>query len=245
MQEPDYLQFEAYISGQMNADDIRAFEKQLSSDADFERAFNDYKQTEAFLKHKFQNEALTQGFKENLEAVSSRYFDNNPVPKTRIKRFKPWYYVVAAAVVILLGILITQPFSRPVYDDFANYGHLSFAIRNGEVSLETKAEVAFNQKNYKDAEYYLSQLLQTDENNIEFKLYKAVCLVELNNFEEADALYQDIIQSPSVYVNTALWYLALSKLKQEKHAETIKVLQSIPEDADDFKQAQKLLRQLK
>src|SRR5690606_19502540 len=99
--------------------------------------------------------------------------------------------------------------------------------RGSENDLQNKAEKAFNNKDYKDAEKYLSQLLHKDQDNLELQLYKAVSLVELNKYEEADVLYQTIIQSPSVYNNKAKWYLALSKLKQKKISESISVLGSI------------------
>lgn len=244
MQEQDYIQFEAYLSGDMDAQSIRGFEERLLSDPEFKRAFHDFEQAEAFLEHKFNNEAKTQDFKENLDRISSDYFKKEEVPEPKVVRFKSWYYSVAAAVIVLFGLVIAQQFSNPTYDDFANYGTISLTVRGEENDLQTKAEKAFNQKDYRDAEKHLSQLLQNDQDNIELQLYKAICLVELNKYEEADALYQNIARSPSVYANTAKWYLALSKLKQKKNTETIQVLKSIPEDADDFESAQKLLRKL-
>ncbi|MCL8008486.1 hypothetical protein M8845_13740 [Gelidibacter japonicus] len=244
MQEQDYILFDAYLSGSLDAESIQAFENRLKSDADFNLAFNDYRQAEAFLEHKFKNEEKTQRFKENLEHISSGYFKKEASDKTKVRRINPWYYSVAAGVILLFGVVIAQQFSSPTYDDFANYGKISLTVRGSENDLQNKAEKAFNNKDYKDAERYLTQLLQKDQDNIELQLYKAVSLVELNKYEEADALYQNVIQSPSVYSNTAKWYLALSKLKQKKISESITALESISEDADDFESAQKLLKKL-
>lgn len=243
MQEQDYILFENYLSGSMEVSDIQAFEGRLKSDADFNRAFNDYKQAESFLEHKFHNQELTQSFVDNLEQISLGYFANEPV-ETKTIRFKPWYYSVAAAVVILFGIMVKQQFSQPTYDDFANYGTLHLTVRGGEAELPAQAEQAFNQKDYRAASGYLSQLLQNDRDNIELKLYLAVCLVELNTYGEADKLYQEIMHTPSVYADTAKWYLALSKLKQDKKAETLQILKSIHKEADVYETAQKLLRKL-
>lgn len=244
MQEEDYILFDAYISGSLDPESIQAFENRLEFDADFNLAFNNYRQAEAFLEHKFKNEEKTQRFKENLEQISSGYFKKEATDKTKLRRINPWYYSVAAGVILLFGVVIAQQFSSPTYDDFANYGTISLTVRGSENDLQNKAEKAFNNKDYKDAEKYLSQLLHKDQDNLELQLYKAVSLVELNKYEEADVLYQTIIQSPSVYNNKAKWYLALSKLKQKKISESISVLGSIPEDAEDFESAQKLLKKL-
>ena len=244
MQEQDYILFEAYLSGSLDAESIQDFEDRLTSDDEFKTAFNDFQKAETFLEHKFKNEEKTQNFKENLEKISSGYFKKEGSQKAKVVRIKPWYYSVAAAVILLFGVVIAQQFSNPTYDDFADYGTISLTVRGGENNLQTKAEKAFNQKDYKDAEKYLSQLLQNDPDNLELQLYKAVSLVELNKYEEADTLYQNIIKSPSVYTNKAHWYLALSKLKQKEKEESIRVLKSIPEDAEDFDSAQELLRKL-
>lgn len=244
MQEQDYILFDAYLSGSLNAESIQIFEDRLTSDAEFKMAFNDFQQTERFLKHQFNNEEKTQSFKRNLEQISSGFFEKEAAPESKTIQIKPWYYSVAAAVILLFGFVIAQQFSNPTYDDFSDYGTISLTVRGGEGNLKTKAENAFNQKDYRDAEKHLSQLLQTDQDNIELQLYKAVCLMELNKYEEADALYQNVIQSPSVYASKAKWYLALSKLKQKEKAESIQVLKSIPVDAEDFNSAQDLLRKL-
>lgn len=244
MQEQDYILFDAYLSGSLDAESIQIFEDRLTSDAEFKRAFDDFQQAERFLEHQFNNEEKTKSFKENLAQISSGYFKNDTAPEPKAIRINPWYYSVAAAVVLLFGVVIAQQFSNPTYDDFADYGTMSLTVRGSENDLQAKAEKAFNQKDYRDAEKHLSQLLQKDQDNIELQLYKAVCLVELNKYQEADALYQNISQSPSVYTSKAKWYLALSKLKQKEKAASILVLKSIPKDAEDFDSAQTLLKKL-
>lgn len=244
MKEQDYILFDDYLSGNLDAESVQTFELRLASDAEFKSAFTAYQNAEAFLEHKFENEEQTQGFKENLEQISSGYFKKDASLKPKVRRINPWYYSVAAGIILLFGVVIAQQFSSPVYDDFANYGTLSLTVRGSENDLQNKAEKAFNNKDYKDAEKHLSQLLQKDPDNIELQLYKAVSLVELNHYEDADALYQKVIQSPSVYSNKAKWYLALSKLKQKKNSESITVLKTIREDAEDFESAQKLLKKL-
>ena len=127
---------------------------------------------------------------------------------------------------------------------FNNYGSISLTVRGTQNNLTTKAETAFNNHNYKDAERYFLDMLETDKDNIELQLYRAVSLVELNKYNEADKLYNNIIQTPSVYKNKAIWYLALSKLKQGDEEACVNVLKTLPEEAEDYQQAQELIDKL-
>lgn len=244
MLEQDYIEFEAYLSGTLDAKAVEAFKDRLQSDADFKVAFEDYKEATLFLNHKIKNEAQSVDFKENLEQIGSNYFNKTGGSEVKIKRIKPWFYSVAAAVILLFGVVIAQQFSNPTYDDFANYGTLSLTVRGEENKVQHKAEKAFNQKDYRNAEKYLSELLQKDSENLELQLYRAVSLVELNAYKTADIMLHDIIESTSVYSNKARWYLALSKLKQNNKVASIEVLKSIPGDAEDYENAKKLLNKL-
>ena len=242
MQDQDFILFEDYLSGHLSLEEKQAFETRLESDALFNEAFEAYKETSGFLEHHIKNKVETEAFKANLERVSSAYF-NKQVP-SKTKRMNPWYYSMAAAAILAIGFFIAQQFSSPVYDDFANYGTISLTVRGTQNNLTTKAETAFNNHNYKDAERYFLDMLETDKDNIELQLYRAVSLVELNKYDEADKLYNNIIQTPSVYKNKAIWYLALSKLKQGDEEACVNVLKTLPEEAEDYQQAQELIKKL-
>ena len=242
MQEQDYITFEAYLSRALPLEEQMAFQKRLQEDEAYKLAFETYKEASGFLEHNFKNEEKNKAFKANLEKVSKSYFNKQEAPKA--KRIQPWYYSVAIAAILVIGFFIKQQFSSPVYSDFANYETISLTVRGTQSNMLNKAETAFNAKNYKDAEAYFTALIKLDSNNLELQLYQAVSLVELDAFKEADAIFMKIINSPSVYNNKAKWYLALSKLKQEDTNACLNVLQTIPEDAEDYKQAQKLIKKL-
>ncbi|MCX7547074.1 hypothetical protein OS188_03815 [Xanthomarina sp. F1114] len=245
MQEQDYILFEDYLSGNLDTTEIVAFENRLQNDFEFKDAFEVYKSTSKFLENHIENEEKAETFKTNLETVSSKYFAKEEASKSRLKGINPWYYSLAAAAILVIGFFFTQQFSNPVYEDYANYGTISLTVRGTQSEVLSKAETAFNNHNYKEAEIYFSQILKTDTNNMELQLYKAVSLVELSNYTEADTLFNSIIKSPSVYKNKAIWYLALSKLKQGDNTACINTLKTLPEDSEDYNEAQKLIKKLK
>ena len=82
------------------------------------------------------------------------------------------------------------------------------------------------------------------ENNPELQYFYAVSLIEISDYVKAELLLHFIINGNSSYKFKAVWYLALSKLKQEMPNDAKELLKQIPPDAEDYEKAQKLLGQL-
>lgn len=243
MEEQDYIQFEDYLSEDLSKTEKDAFETRLKTDSEFNQSFNTYKELSSFLEHKFENEATSTAFQNNLKNISKSYFEKQEVPK-KVISFKPWQYAMAASVILLIGITMFNKLSNPVYSDYANYESISLTVRGNQDGLLKTAENAFNTKDFAKAEVAFKELLLTDEKNTELQFYRGVTNIELNNFAVADWLLKGLKDGNSVYKNKATWYLALSKLKQKKEAACLEILKTIPEDAEDYKEAQKLIYKL-
>ncbi|WP_458627878.1 tetratricopeptide repeat protein [Winogradskyella sp. PC D3.3] len=247
MEEQDYIQFEDYLAGNLSNEDLLAFNKRLESDALFNKTFEVYKDMSSHLKHEIANEQETSDFKANLDVISNMHFntlDDLENTDNTIRQPNFYKYAIAASVVILLGFFIFNQFGEPSYEDFNNFDPISLTVRSADDANLSKAEQSFNTKNYNDAINAFNAILETDFANLEVQLYKSMALIETNQFEEADHLLNKLSKGHSAYKNKAKWLLALSYLKQEKTAGCIEILQTIPEDAEDYKTAQKLLNKL-
>jgi tetratricopeptide (TPR) repeat protein len=243
MENKDYILFDKYLLGDLSKEDINAFELRLETDLTFKKNFNTYKELFAFLEHKFKNEEASAVFQNNLKNISKTYFKKQELTK-KVMRFKPWQYAIAASVVLWVSIALFNDLSDPAYQDYANYDSISLTVRgDGDAMLKT-AENAFNAKDFSNAEKAFRSLLITDKDNIEWQFYSALSNIELNNFEMAEHTLMAIIKGQSAFKNKAIWYLALSKLKQKKFDDCLKLLKTIPEEADEYKKAQKLIRKL-
>ena len=243
MDDQDYILFENYLLGELSKEEIVAFETRLETDSKFKESFNTYKELTSFLEHKFENEAASTAFQTNLKNISIAYFDKQESPVKSIK-FKPWLYATAASVVLLISIVLFNNLSTPVYSDYAKYDSISLTVRGEQDALLHTAENAFNAKDFAKAEEAFKSLMVLDKDNVELQFYRGVANVELNKFETAEKLLLSLSKGQSVYKNKAKWYLALSNLKQEEYDECIEILKTIPEDADEYKQAQKLIKKL-
>lgn len=243
MENQNYILFETYLSDELSNDEVAEFESRLKNEPELNQAFQTYKELSSFLEHKFANEETSTSFQDNLKNISNNYFEKQVAPK-KVIRFKPWQYGMAASVALLIGIFVFNNFSNPTYNDFNDYENISLSVRGTSDDLLQTAEIAFNHKDFAKAETAFKQLIAEDENNSEIKIYSAISNIELNNFELADSLLLDLKEGNSAYKNKAIWYLALSKLKQKNYDACLKILKTIPEEADDFKKAQKLIKKL-
>ncbi|MGB6267771.1 MAG: tetratricopeptide repeat protein [Olleya sp.] len=251
MQEQDYILFESYLAGDLSAEETTDFENRINTDEAFNQAFTIYKELSTNLEHEIGNEDKTTDFRANLDSISHRYFtkldiEENPVEVK--KTFSIYKLAIAASVALIMGFFVFNQFTGGAnYNDFNNHGTVDFGVRAGDdnVGLLIKTTKAFNNKEYKEAKNYLEQLLEENPDNIEYNFYYAITNIELDNFETADATLKSIQEGNSAYNNRATWYLALSKLKQDKKDDCINLLKTIPQDADDYNQALKLLNELK
>ncbi|WP_340201537.1 hypothetical protein [Ascidiimonas sp. W6] len=243
MEDQDYILFDNYISGELTEDAKMAFENRLRTDAAFKKSYETYQEATHFLAQKFEHEEATVAFKENLQKIGDTHFKETPTSK-KVRSFTFLKYAVAASIILMMGIFLFDQNTSPSYEDFITYDTLSLTVRGGETNATQKAEEAFNTKNFKVAEGYLNTLLEADADNQELLLYKGITLLEQDKLEEATALFEKIQHGNSVFKNKASWYLALTHLKAEKFAECKASLESIPEDAESYAQAQKLLEAL-
>jgi tetratricopeptide (TPR) repeat protein len=243
MEDQNYILFENYLLGSLSETEIETFENRLKDDSEFEENFNTYKELSSYLEHKFENEEASTEFQNNLKNISNNYFEKQNAPQ-KVIRFKPWQYAAAASVVLLMGFFMFNNFSNPVYGDYANYETISLTVRGDNNELLKTAETEFNNKNFVKAEETFKSLIELGNDNSELKFYRAITNIELNDFEVSDDLLNGLRSGNSVYKNKATWYLALSKLKQEDENSCLELLKTIPEDADDYNEAQKLIKKL-
>ena len=247
MKEEDYILFEAYLAGELSAEENTTFKNRLETDAAFKESFHTYKELSGFLEHKFKNEEETNAFKSNVESISKTHFNaskNTSEEKKKGTTFSLLKYAIAACVVLMFSIVTFNKMNQPSYSDYNQHGIIDLTVRGGNIDLLNKTAKTFNNKEYEKASGYLETLLKEEPDNKEYQLYYAITNIELDKFEVSEPILQDLAKSNSAYKNKAIWYLALSNFKQEKEEESIKWLKQVPEGAGDYHQAQELLNKL-
>lgn len=240
MNEEIYTVFESYLQNELSNEDRINLESQLKNDGDLSEKFSIYKENLSFLNQKFSNESAD--FRQNLQNISREHF-SQANQTAKVIRFQPWKYAVAASIVVFFGIWFLMRNDMPEYSDFNQHEEASF-VERGENDANLKAaQDAFNLKNYKEAVIELEALLKK-ENSVEIRYFYAISLLEQNQFVKAEKCFNDLKNGNSVYKEKAVWYLALSQLKQKNKEGCIKYLEQISEGSEDYEKAQKLLNDL-
>ncbi|TRX33457.1 tetratricopeptide repeat protein [Flavobacterium sp. ZT3R18] len=240
MNEEHFLEFDEYLQGEMAVEDKLAFEQQLRDQPDLAMAFETYKELQLHLENKFGQANELKAFKENLKGISKAHFKMS-TPK--VIAFKPWYYAVAASVVVLFGLFFLNQNSNPVFEDY-NQPETAFFTERGEANDNLKlAQDAFNEKKYKEAIPLFETILKTDT-SAEIQYFYGIALLDENRLPEAEAVFTTLKTGNSIYKNKAIWSLALSKLKQKDYKSCKELLLTIPEDYEGNDQVDALLEEL-
>ncbi|WP_299884992.1 hypothetical protein [uncultured Lacinutrix sp.] len=245
MEEQDYILFDQYLLEELSADERLVFEKRLDTDIEFKKSFNTYKELSNFLENKFENEEESNDFKSNLERVSNKHFSKTETPvDSKHKRgiFRIGQLAIAASVILFLGVFIFNQFSNPTYLDYNS--HEPMTVVRGNVKDLIEATKAFNNEEYEIANKLIKKVLDKDPENSELKLYYAITNIELDNYKVADENLNELINGTSAYKDKALWYSALSRLKQRNIDACIILLKQVEQESEDYKQAQELLDKL-
>ncbi len=241
MNEELYIGFENYLNNEMLPEERLEFEQKLQNDVEFRESFHLYKEATQFLGTKFSKE--NTDFKENLKSIADEYFNENQDQKRKVIAFKPWQYAIAASLILFMGTWFFMQNSTPEYGDYNQHESAYFTERGAGDDVNLKmAQDFFNAKEYKSAVLAFEKV--ENIKNPELQYFYAIALIEINDFSKAGVFLNHIKNGNSVYKDKAIWYLALSNLKQNKISECMSLLKQIPQESEDFEKAQELLNDL-
>ena len=240
MQEELYIGFEKYLLNEMTAEEQSEFENKLQTDENFREQFQIYKETTQFLELKFSKEAVD--FKQNLKVIGSNHFGKLVTKKSKVISLQSKWFAVAAMFVVFMGVWYFNQSGNPTFSDYNKYNEAHFIERSDTNQNLVDAQTFFNAKDYKKASQSFAKI--EDLTNPELQLYYAISLIETNDYTKASVLLTNISQGNSVYKEEAIWYMALSSLKQKDYKTCKKQLELISQDSEKYNQAQKLLKEL-
>lgn len=239
MEQEIYDDIGRYVAGEMEGEELRAFEEKLKSDPELKEKTALFRSVSSSLANRFQHEEKEKELTSNLAMLAQEH-----IIEAKPARFK-WYALAAAASVVLCAVIFyTTQTSNPEYDRYASFEPLALVERGETDSLKVQAQKKFNEKKYTEALPFINAVLQQEPKNADLKIYKAIILVELDQYREADALLDSIRTIPSVYQDKAQWIRALSALKQKEYEACRTLLMEIGPEDDHYKEAQRLLDDL-
>ncbi len=239
MKEEKYILFDQYLQGELTDEARLDFEKKLSENHELASEFESFKEVQIQLETKFDFAADRDAFEANLKTISKEHFKPQ---KTKVISIKTWTYLVAASVVLLLGLFLFNP-SKPGFEEYNQYENAYLTERGDGIENLKQAESAFNAKNYKAAIPLFETVLKENK-SAEIQYFYGISLLENNQIKEAEMAFNEIKLGNSIYKNKAIYGLALAKLKQKDYKGCKEILLTIPSDYENYDKVQELLDKL-
>lgn len=243
MNEKDYNLIEDFLTGELDAEAIKAFRERLSNDPQFKEVYEVRKSMDIFLKGKKGKEAL----KQQLSALNKKHADegttlkkSRTIPLSR----RAWLMTAAAValLIIIVGIIKLLP-PQSLYEQYADIPEMRLTQMGAGSTLD-QAETAFNKENYSEAYEFLKLHLEESPENVHAQYYLGLAAIESGQFSEAIEVFSNLDEGTSSYQSLAKWWLAMTYLKMEDHEKCINVLSQIPESSEYYKDSQALIQQL-
>lgn len=243
MNEQDQILLDAYFNGLLDESQATAVREKAGTDAEFGAAFRLRLEQNQWL----QREPGRQAVAGTLTSVGKDFFretgQETPMRATRIN-WKRAMLLAASFALVLFATWYLRSGSEPNYEQYAQHAPVSFTQRGDNQALQTAAETNFNSRQYDRALADLDALLAQDPGNLTAILYKGICLIELGRTAEARTAMEPLATGSSALRPDALWYVALSYLKDRNMEQCKAALTQIGTGADRYEQAQALLREL-
>ncbi|WP_163409128.1 tetratricopeptide repeat protein [Flavobacterium ajazii] len=240
MNEEMYILFDQYLQNEMTIEERTNFERQLAEDELMASSFEAFKEMHFQLANKFGIAQEREAFKANLKTISEANFKS---AQPKVIQFKPWYFAAAASVAVLFGLFFFNQNADPNFEDFNHPEQAYFTERGNLDAVLKQAEGAFNTKNYKTAIPLFETVLK-EKKTPEIQYFYGIALLEENQFAKAETVFNELKSGTSAYKEKALWYLALSKLKQKDYKACKQILETISQDYENYDDVQELLEEL-
>lgn len=246
MNEQDFALINDYFNGLLSPEQAESVRARAATDAAFGQEFELRRRMEEFPRRAVRRKALA----DQLAVVGAEFFRENESERpeqTRMTAKINWrrWMAVAASLLLLASALWFMQESQPSYSRYAQHAPLSLTLRGTVDQAATKAETDFNARNYASALTALDQLLAVQPDQLTARLYKGICLIELDRGAEARSVLEPLAGGTSALRAEAIWYVALSYLKEKDNANCRIALQRLREGDDHYEQAQQLLKKLR
>ena len=261
--DPNQQLIERYFENNLSSDELAAFQKRLSNDPGFAKAFQLEKELMEGIEA-FGNEQLRQQLETiHMEEAQGPFDDieNDAEPPIYVSPFDPqpengkvvkivgrrWWL---AAAVLILGLVARWAFTdktatpQQLYAIYAVHD-FNFTQMSTNEELLPKAEGLLKTNQYEPALSLLDTYLQANPNATNIQIVKGIALLELGKYDPALEMFRNVQAGNTAMAGTALWYEALVYLKKGDIDECTKTLSSIPVNSSYYKDAEELLAYLK
>jgi predicted Zn-dependent protease len=249
MNEINYELINQYLEGELSGEALLAFEQEMLVNPDLAKEVTLYKKINDEMSGHLQQEKEELALTGNLEKLNEQYFKK---PQGKVRSINRWWYAAAAAVAAAVILFMISPFSGSSFSNEKLYAYYSKDVEalpggergNPDDSLLVKASDLYNRKDYSKALPFLREILTRKPGETQLKLASGICYLQTGQFDPATGVFNEIASGTTVFKNEAVWYKALTELKQNRLDECYRILESLPAEAARYKKARELMKKI-
>lgn len=247
MKEFDYDMINQYLDGEMNAEELKAFETAMLQDAELKNEVELLRDVNTSLQAKLHPGENEMALRSSLKKMNAEYFSTKTeqakiIPLSR----RRWMTAVAAVFVLALLLTVWQPWKKEeLYNQYAAIQMPGTTERGAAADSLLKLAVEnFNNNKFAKAIPAFETVLKDSSQNSFVQYYYAIALLQNGDIERSRTQLTELYNGVSLFKYDAAFYMALSYLKEKNKPACKDWLNKIPADAGPYSKAQELLKKM-
>ena len=234
-----YSDIDAYLNGELNAEEQQRFEEELRSNTQLQVQVNAYRLLNNKVgKHQRAEQTLPE-LKQILDPLTHQYFKQQ---KAKVFTMKRTMYMLAAAASVVLILMLALPGTSP---DGYSIDNMPGAIVRGTEDEKAKAAQLFNNKQYAEAATAFAKLKATAPADATVDFYLGISLLKTEQYADALPLFETLTIGTSVYAEDANFFAALSAYHLQQNEKAKQYAEKVKEGSRYWKNAKAILKKFK
>lgn len=237
-----YDDIDAYLNGDMNAEQQHAFEQQLKVDDQLKKQLEEFRFLQTTIDKHQQAEQTLPELKKILTPLTQTHFHKAAQQKGGkvISMNRIVAGLALAASIALIFFLVIPGVSVDGYplDD------MSGAITRGNETELAKAAQLFNDKKYAEAVTAFQQLNKTNPDDATIMYYLGISFIKTKSDADALPLFEQLANGASVYKDDANFFAALSAYHLQQNDKAKLYASAVKKESRYYKYAKAVLKKL-
>lgn len=241
----NYENIEKYLNNELTNQELEDFNLQIKNDTNFKEEVELYIEINKSLNNKYSNLKAENDLKNTLSQISEKHFvKNSSTSENKTIPMKSYFLKISSiAAILVIGFFLLKP-QTSLYNQFAEHSALEIQVKGSNEEDLLKASKFFNHKKFESAIPLFESYLRQHPEDSEIQISLGISLLEENNIEDAQLVFEHVYNQNNIFKNKALWYLALSSLKNKDTKQVKDYLNKISKESSYFKKSLKLLKKL-
>ena len=216
-----------YLEGDMEMQEMIAFEKEIKESKELQQAIKNYKSS-----------------KNSVEDLPNL----TPTASAKPEAASKLPIVVSIVVVLLIaaGLYIWAPWSSGLYEKYAISRVMPLPQKSADAQGNiSKGAALFNEGKFDKSRKLLQAEYMLNPQNPMLSYYFAITLVETGKEYEARTIFMNLFKGETAFKYDACYYIALSFIKEGNQPAAIEWLKKIPAESTNAAKAKGLIVELK